>query len=318
MGPAAPRPARPVRARNEPADPFAPPELAAEEPLLQLADEDVAHRARRQASVPPPVAGESARRSSLASPANPPASVQRGSGMAPDARRPPAPFGAVGAEPGHRTPPGPPAGARQSLPTVPPAPLAGMPQGPVAVPPALLAGMPQGPVAVPPAPLAGMPQGPVAVPSALLSGVPPALPIEGTPRRSAPAGSAAVTAFRRPGRELVARLPVLASGRVRLVAGVALAIVLGFLPAHVVGGIRERSAFGAIDARVVAVQAAADTPARYAALDAFRAEQLEAKYRARRSIAVTALLVWAVAGAALALGWFSLFRPPRAPGGAQD
>jgi hypothetical protein len=129
--------------------------------------------------------------------------------------------------------------------------------------------------------------------------------------------------------ELVARIPQLASARVRLVAGVALAIAVGFVAAHLVAGMRERRTFGAIDARVIAVQSAADTPDSYAALDAFRAEQLAAKYAARRSIAVTSLMVWAVVGAALAYGWFSLFRsastatggprPVRAsPGGARD
>jgi hypothetical protein len=115
----------------------------------------------------------------------------------------------------------------------------------------------------------------------------------------------------------VARLPVLGSARVQLVAGVALAIGFGFVPAHLVGGMRERSAFGAIDAKIAAVQSTADTPDSYAALDAFRAEQLDAKYSARRSIAVTSLLVWAAVGAALALGWFSLFRPP-APGDTRE
>jgi hypothetical protein len=73
---------------------------------------------------------------------------------------------------------------------------------------------------------------------------------------------------------------------------------------------RERSAYGAIDAKIMAVQSTADTPDSYAALDAFRAAQLDAKYSARRSIVETSLLVWAVIGAALAYGWFSLFRVP--------
>src|SRR6185295_1735842 len=114
------------------------------------------------------------------------------------------------------------------------------------------------------------------------------------------------------------RIPVLGSARVRLVAGVALAITLGFVPAHLVAGMRERSAFAAIDAAVAAVQSTADTPDSYAALDRFRAEQLDAKYSARRSIAVTSLVVWAAVGAALAYGWFSLFRSsPAAPRSVQ-
>jgi hypothetical protein len=212
MGPTTPRPARPSRSRNEPVDPFAPPELAAEEPLLQLAD------------------------------------------------------------------------------PVPSAPPPGVPQGPVPAPSASQPGMPQGLPLAPPAPRA---------PPAL-----PALPPARTSPMSDARDAAAPDAVRRMGRELVARIPVLASPRVRLAVGVALAIALGFVPAHLAARMRERSAFGAIDARVVAVQSTADTPDSYAALDAFRAEQLDAKYRARRSIAVTSLLVWAAAGAALAFAWF--------------
>ena len=134
----------------------------------------------------------------------------------------------------------------------------------------------------------------------------------------APAIVAAATRARRAGDALEARIPRLASPRVRLATGVALAVVLGFIPAHLVAGMRERSAFGAIDAKIAAVQSTADTPDSYAALDAFRAEQLDAKYGARRSIVVTSLLVWAAAGAALAYGWFGLFRarPPAAAGDA--
>jgi hypothetical protein len=272
MGPAAPRPARPARSRSEPVDPFAPPELAVVEPLLELAlaDDDVAHRARKQASALPAMAGEPGR---PAAASNPPAGPPRASpSMAPGGPLPASSSSALAAEPGHRTPPG---------------------------------------------PSAGLPPGPVAVPSALPSYGPAPVPPAGPPRSSDAAAPAITVALRRLGSELVARIPVLASARVRLVAGVALAIALGFVPAHLVGGIRERSAFAAIDAGVVAVQSTADTPDSYAALDAFRAEQLEAKYGARRSIAVTALLVWAAVGAALAFGWFALFRSasaaPRAP-----
>jgi hypothetical protein len=263
MGPAAPRPARPARSRSEPVDPFAPPELAAVEPLLQLApaDDDVAHRARKQASAPPAMAGEPGRH---AAPPNPPAGPHRASpAMAPGGPPQATSSSALAAAAGHRTPPG---------------------------------------------PSAGGPPGPAPMPSALPSSGPAPVPPAGPPWSLDAAAPAITAALRRLGGELVARIPVLASARVRLVAGVALAIALGFVPAHLVGRMRERSAFAAIDAGVVAVQSTADTPDSYAALDAFRAEQLEAKYGARRSIAVTALVVWAAVGAALAFGWFALFR----------
>jgi hypothetical protein len=142
----------------------------------------------------------------------------------------------------------------------------------------------------------------------------PPAPSDPPPRISDAPPSALQIAARRLGRELMARIPVLGSARVRLVAGVALAIALGFVPAHLVAGMRERSAFAAIDAKVAAVQSTADTPDSYAALDGFRAEQLDAKHSARRSIAVTSLVVWAAVGVALAYGWFALFRSlPAAP-----
>jgi hypothetical protein len=244
MGPAAPRPARPARSRNEPVDPFAPPELAADGPRLVLAGDDVAHRGRKQASAPPAIASEPALPPGGPLPATP-ASVRGAAAGVPHSLAPASP--------------GSPVGVAHSLVPAPSAPR-------------------------PPEP----------------------------PRISDAPTSALVIAARRLGSELMARIPVLASARVRLVAGVALAIALGFVPAHLVAGMRERTAFAAIDAKVAVVQSTADTPDSYAALDRFRAEQLDAKYSARRSIAVTSLLVWAAIGAALAYGWFSLFRLPAA------
>lgn len=301
MGPAAPRPPRPARSRNEPVDPFAPPELAADEPLLVLADDDLAHRARKQASVPPAMASDPAR---PATPSTPPVGPQRalpsppgGSGLATAAS-------ARGADPALHGSNGQPGGG---------------PHGVAPVSPGALGGGPHSVLPVSPGAPGGGPHNLASAPSA------PRMPLNPPGLSDAPP-SAFMTAARRLGSELMARVPVLASARVRLVAGVALAIALGFVPAHLVAGMRERSAFAAIDAKVAAVQSTADTPDSYAALDPFRAEQLDAKYSARRSIAVTSLLVWAAVGAALAYGWFSLFRPPpkaprpvpTSPGGLRD
>src|SRR5262249_39653470 len=98
----------------------------------------------------------------------------------------------------------------------------------------------------------------------------------------------------------------LRSPRVRFVAGVAIAIVLGFVPAHLVAAWRERAEFAAIDDKVEAAQSAADTPETYAALDALRAEQLDAKRSARRNIEMLSLVIWAIAGGALGYGWFRM------------
>jgi hypothetical protein len=226
MGPAAPRSARPTRSRNEPLDPFAPPELAAAAPALELADDERASRQRRQASRPPP-----------------------------------SPLPALPA-----LPPLPPLSAMPAMPAMPDAPRpsrASISPGAGAVPAA-------GPE---PSTLGGTPEG-------------------------------AATAV----ANLVARIPALGSARVRLVAGVLLAIALGFVPAHLAARMRERSAYAAIDSKVASVQAAAATPEAYAALDEFRAEQLDAKRSARRSIIATALVIWAAAGGALAYGWFRRFR----------
>jgi hypothetical protein len=96
----------------------------------------------------------------------------------------------------------------------------------------------------------------------------------------------------------------LASRRGRFAIGVLLAVVLGFIPADIVATLREHSALRAIDARVVAAQDAADSQDSYAALDAFRAQQLALKRSKRRMIALTSLLVWAAASGAVGYVWF--------------
>ncbi len=92
--------------------------------------------------------------------------------------------------------------------------------------------------------------------------------------------------------------------RSRIIAGVVLSIILGFIPAHFIAASRESTAFAKIDAQIVATQAAADTPEMYEALDAFRATQLEKKQSERRSIALVSMLIWAVVGAGLGYVWF--------------
>lgn len=94
--------------------------------------------------------------------------------------------------------------------------------------------------------------------------------------------------------------------RARFAAGVFLAILVGFLPAHLVASARERSAFRTIDVQVETTQAAADTPDMYAQLDAFRDAQLGHKKSEQRNIAMVSMLIWAVVGGAVAFGWFRL------------
>ncbi len=101
--------------------------------------------------------------------------------------------------------------------------------------------------------------------------------------------------------------------RSRIIAGVVLAILIGFLPAHLIASIRETSAFQKIDDQITATQAAADTPEMYATLDAFRAAQLDRKESERRSIALTSMLIWAVVAAGVGYLWFRRIPWDRTP-----
>lgn len=96
----------------------------------------------------------------------------------------------------------------------------------------------------------------------------------------------------------------LANERIRFVLGVVVALLIGFLPAHLIAKKREKSAFAAIDAKVVETQTRADSKETYAALDQFRAEQLERKHDDRQGIAMMALFIWGLAGGAVAYVWF--------------
>jgi hypothetical protein len=97
---------------------------------------------------------------------------------------------------------------------------------------------------------------------------------------------------------------LLGDERVRLVAGVVLAILIGFVPAHFVASIREKSAFDATDEKVIAAQKDATTADDYARLDQVRADLLDRKRSDRRSIAMMALVIWAAVGGGVAYGWF--------------
>ncbi|MCW5809199.1 MAG: hypothetical protein KIT31_42990, partial [Deltaproteobacteria bacterium] len=105
----------------------------------------------------------------------------------------------------------------------------------------------------------------------------------------------------------VTRLPSSHSSnlpRWHFAAGVATAIILGFIPAHIVASVRESSADKAIDAEVVEAQTRADTPELYAALDSMRTAQESRKKSEHRNIALVSLLLWAIAGAGVGFVWF--------------
>ena len=95
-----------------------------------------------------------------------------------------------------------------------------------------------------------------------------------------------------------------ADERVRFVAGVLLAILLGFVPAHFIARVREHSVYADIDQKVEAAQSQITTQDEYAALEKRRTDFLDEKNDARRNIAILAFLIWGAAGAAIAYVWF--------------
>ena len=97
--------------------------------------------------------------------------------------------------------------------------------------------------------------------------------------------------------------------KVRLLVGVLVSIVIGFIPAHFVASMREKSAFASVDASVAEVQKQVVTPEDYAALDPMRARQLERKHDDRRNIAMIALLIWAAGGVGVAFVFFKKIAP---------
>lgn len=92
--------------------------------------------------------------------------------------------------------------------------------------------------------------------------------------------------------------------RWRFAAGVMLAIILGFLPAHLIASMREKSAFTKIDQEVIAQQNAADSAELYEALDGFRTAKQSQKQSEKRSIAMLSMLIWGVTAGGLAYVWF--------------
>lgn len=127
----------------------------------------------------------------------------------------------------------------------------------------------------------------------------PAMPAA-TARKSQPSLDAAA-------EPVVARsskLGPLADPRTRFAAGVLLAILIGFVPAHLVASMREHSTYKEIDDKVIAAQQLADTPEAYAMLDKMRADQLAKKQGEQRNAAIIAFAIWGLVGGAIAFGWF--------------
>ena len=97
---------------------------------------------------------------------------------------------------------------------------------------------------------------------------------------------------------------VVADRRVRLAAGVALAILIGFVPAHLVAAVREESAYAQVDKEIQARYKSVLTEGDWDALDSMLARQIERKKDQRRSIALASFLIWGLVGAGVAFVWF--------------
>jgi hypothetical protein len=129
-------------------------------------------------------------------------------------------------------------------------------------------------------------------------------PVRPTRAPSVMGGTAAMGSTVAPGSVLASARRLGRNDRARFVAGVALAIVLGFIPAHVVASVRQDAAFTEIDARVTMRQAEVTTRDEWNQLDVLREAQLERKRAAHRNIALFALLVWGSVGGVVAYVWF--------------
>jgi hypothetical protein len=134
----------------------------------------------------------------------------------------------------------------------------------------------------------------------------PAIPTGRSSQPAIPTGRSSQPAIANEPVDVVKRskLGPLADERVRFAAGVVLAIVLGFVPAHFVAASREASAYKEIDTKVLARQQLADTPETYATLDRMRADQLTRKKGEQRNAAIIAFAIWALVGGGLAFAWF--------------
>lgn len=90
----------------------------------------------------------------------------------------------------------------------------------------------------------------------------------------------------------------------RFIAGVVLAVVLGAVPALLIGAARESSAFATLREGLSRTQDEADTPEEWERLDRTRASVLGRMKDERQSIVITSLLMWAVISGGVAWLWF--------------
>jgi len=97
------------------------------------------------------------------------------------------------------------------------------------------------------------------------------------------------------------RLGVLSEPRNRFAAGVIVAILLGFVPTHLIATFREHDAYQKIDSKYLTDAASAPDPASWNALDE---PALRDKKSAQRDIALTSLILWALFAGGIGYVWF--------------
>jgi hypothetical protein len=119
-----------------------------------------------------------------------------------------------------------------------------------------------------------------------------------------------------------ARLSLARRGSVNFMSGAVLAVVVGFLAAHIIASIQETNAFPPLEKELGEAYAEAVDRNAYAALPEVRADlQLLVESRQRR-IAITGGLVWLAAAAAFGFVWFRKIPwetlEPRGAGAAQS
>ncbi|MEZ4401474.1 MAG: hypothetical protein R3B06_15725 [Kofleriaceae bacterium] len=118
---------------------------------------------------------------------------------------------------------------------------------------------------------------------------------------TAPPSAAAPTTG---GRPAGSALGFLRDDGARFIAGVVLAVAVGAVPALLVGGARERSAFAKLDGELADRQGQVTTRDEWDGLDRVRATIAERKRSDRQAIAITTLLLWAVLSGGVAWVWF--------------
>jgi hypothetical protein len=90
--------------------------------------------------------------------------------------------------------------------------------------------------------------------------------------------------------------------RPHFIVGCVIALAVGFVPAHFLASMREKTAFAEIDNKVASAYASVDSFETYQALDAAREKLLDEKESKQKSIALTSMLLWAVISAGVGFG----------------